>query len=153
MKKYIVLLALITLISVGCKSFDGDNLVVFFKYNTPAKYNFKFIIYRENIQDPSLDKRCYYKIYIDKIDIGRTTIALDSQKKTFTKKNDDVRHLLVVEKWELDPVKKRYQKLNNVKQPKPNFHYFTTHKDRIVVITAKIGDNRKTDFTKDFEKR
>jgi len=153
MKKFIALLGLIVFVSGGCKSFSGDNIVGFFKYKKPDKYNFKLIVFRNNLQDPSQDKRCYYKVYIDKEYIGRTTIALDSQKKFFTKKISDVRHLLVIEKWELDPVAKKYVKLNNVQQPKPSFHYFTTHKKRIVVITMQIGKDRKTSYAKDFEKR
>ena len=71
---------------------------------TEVNINFRFIAYDTGITNPDDDKRCYYKIFIDKIDAGRTTIGLESQKKYFEAKLSSNMHLIVVEKWVLDKV-------------------------------------------------
>ncbi len=103
----------------------------------PREYNFKFIGYDENIVHPESDKRAFYKIYIDKLEAGRTTIGLESQMKTFNSTISNNRHLLVVEKWVLDEKKMKYVKLNNIDQPKPNYVYFNLPTDSVTVITLK----------------
>ena len=93
---------------------------------TEVNVNFRFIAYDTVITNPDDDKRCYYKIFIDKIDAGRTTIGLESQKKYFEAKLSSNMHLIVVEKWVLDEREGEYKKVNNILQPKPNFFYFET---------------------------
>lgn len=93
---------------------------------TEVNVNFRFIAYDTGITNPDDDKRCYYKIFIDKIDAGRTTIGLESQKKYFEAKLSSNMHLIVVEKWVLDEREGEYKKVNNILQPKPNFFYFET---------------------------
>ena len=46
--------------------------------------NFKFIGFETDIDNPNKDRRSYYKIYIDKVDEGRTTIGLESQKNSIS---------------------------------------------------------------------
>lgn len=101
------------------------------------EYNFKFVGYDENIENPESDRRAFYKIYIDKLETGRTTIGLESQMKTFSSTISSNRHLLVVEKWVLDEKKMKYVKLNNIDQPKPNYLYFNLPSDSVAVITLK----------------
>ena len=113
----------------------------------PREYNFKFIGYDENIVDPESDKRAFYKIYIDKLESGRTTIGLESQMKTFQSTLSYNRHLLVVEKWILDLKKMKYVKLNNIDQPKPNYLYFNLPPDGVAVITLKNDiETRRASF-------
>ncbi|MBN2040081.1 MAG: hypothetical protein JW864_08580 [Spirochaetes bacterium] len=113
----------------------------------PREYNFRFIGYDINIDDPAWDRRSYYRIYLDKIDAGRTTIGLESQQKTFESKISSNRHLLVVEKWALDEKKGQYIKLNNIEQPKPHYIYFNLPKDKAAVITLKNDPfTNKSDF-------
>ncbi len=113
----------------------------------PKEFNFKFIGYDINIDDPSWDRRSYYKIFIDKVDAGRTTIGLESQRKTFESKISSNRHLLIVEKWVLDEKKGQYIKLNNIEQPKPGYIYFDLPEDKAVVISLKNDPlNNKSEF-------
>lgn len=107
------------------------------RYRQPENYNFKFIGYDANINNPENDRRSYYRIFIDKIEVGRTTIGLESQDKYFEAKIQANRHLLVVEKWVLDEKSEKYVKLNNIHQPRPNFIYFGLPEKRIVVVTLK----------------
>jgi hypothetical protein len=119
----------------------------------PREYNFKFVGFDVNIDDPSWDRRSYYRIFIDKIDAGRTTIGLESQKKTFEAKiAGNNRHLLVVEKWVLDEKKGQYVKLNNIEQPKPGYLYFELPDDKAAVIKLKNDPlNNKSEFLLEFE--
>lgn len=120
--------------------------------NKSKEYNFKFIGYDINIDDPALDRRTYYKIYIDKIDAGRTTIGLESQKKTFEYKIASNRHLLMVEKWVLDEKKGQYVKLNNIEQPKPGYTYFELPDGKVAVIVLKNDPSgNKAEFKVEFE--
>jgi hypothetical protein len=118
----------------------------------PKEYNFKFVGFDINIDDPSWDRRSYYKIFIDKVDAGRTTIGLESQKKTYESKIPSNRHLLIVEKWVLDEKKGQYVKLNNIEQPKPGYIYFDLPDDKAVVINLKNDPlNSKSEFQVEFE--
>lgn len=108
---------------------------------TKVDVNFRFIAYDTGITNPDDDKRCYYKIFIDKIDAGRTTIGLESQKKYFEAKLSSNMHLIVVEKWVLDEREGEYKKVNNILQPKPNFFYFETKASsltELILINDKL---------------
>lgn len=75
---------------------------------------------------PENDRRSYYRVFIDKVEAGRTEIALESQNKKFETSLERNSHLLRIEKYVLDAQKERYVKLNNIEQPKPDFVYFDT---------------------------
>lgn len=111
---------------------------------TPVEVNvnFRIIAYDTEIANPDDDKRCYYKVFIDKIDAGRTTIGLESQKKYFEAKLSPNTHLIVIEKWVLDEREGEYKKLNNILQPKPNFYYFETRSNAVTEVT--IVNDKKT---------
>ena len=99
-----------------------------------VSYNLKIIILDEHVDNPDSDRRCYYRIFIDKIEAGRSTTGLESQEKTFECMLDINRHLVTVEKWVLDEYKGKYIKLNNIEQPRPNFAYFEIDGRRIVLV-------------------
>lgn len=133
---YLYLFILFTLLLVSCVQ-DDKNIRTIKKNIETRSYNFKFIGSDINIDNPERDRRSYYKIYIDKLEAGRTTIGLESQRKTFECKIQSNRHLLMVQKWVLDERKGKYYKLNNIDQPKPNYIYFNQSEDKIVVITLE----------------
>lgn len=108
-----------------------------FRNKKPDTYNFKFIGYDFNIENPESDRRCYYKIFLDKIEVGRTTIGLESQDKVYEGNVQANRHLLSVEKWVLDEKQGKYVKLNNIDQPRPNYVYFGSSEGSIALITLK----------------
>ena len=97
-----------------------------------------FCGYDSGINDPKLDKYSYYKIYINKAEAGRTTTGLESQKKTFEKKIPVNTHLLSVEKWTLNEKNGEYEKLNNVRQPKPSFFYFEVKRNSSTFINMEV---------------
>lgn len=122
------------------------------RYRQPDAYNFKFVGYDADITNPENDRRSYYRIFIDKIEVGRTTIGLESQDKYFEAKIQPNRHLLVVEKWVLDEKSGKYLKLNNIHQPRPNYVYFGLPEKRIVVVTLKNDASRNmASFEIDYE--
>lgn len=133
---------LVLLIASGCKTVPTyEPPIEPIISPTEVNVNFRFIAYDTGITNPDEDKRCYYKIFIDKIDAGRTTIGLESQKKYFEAKLSSNMHLIVVEKWVLDEREGEYKKVNNILQPKPNFFYFETKASsltELILINDKL---------------
>ncbi len=122
MKKYFIIFIASIVVS-GCKSVPTyvppEQPVI---APVEVNVNFRFVAYDTGITHPDDDKRCYYKVFIDKIDAGRTTIGLESQKKYFEAKLSPNTHVIVVEKWVLDEREGEYKKLNNILQHKPNYY-------------------------------
>lgn len=98
------------------------------------------------ITDPSRDRRCYYRVFVDKVEAGRTDIGLESQEKVFRGRIDRNRHLVSVEKWVLDERKGRYEKLKNIEQPRPPHYYFTASGSRVVIRLAVDHETRRALF-------
>lgn len=122
-------------------------------YKKPDAYNFRFTGLDTGIDDPSMDRRSYYKIFIDKAEEGRTTTGLESQEKTCEASLQPNRHLVTVEKWVLDQKSGRYIKLNNIEQPKPNFVYFELPEGRIVTIEMKTRKDGIAEFAIDYVRK
>lgn len=99
--------------------------------------NFYISILDSDIDNPENDRRCYYTIYIDKVESGRTNTGLESQEKDFETLLAPNRHLIKVEKWILNEGLGRYVKMNNIDQPKPDFIYINIEKDKIVKLKLK----------------
>ncbi len=154
MKKIIILLQVVCIVMLvlnGCKTVPEKEKPVFEPVEPPEtvrEYNFELIAYDESVPGPDEDQRSYYKVFIDKVDVGRTTIGLESQKKYFEAKLSNNRHLLIVEKWVLNEKKGRYAKVNNIHQPRPNYVYFELEPGALVKITM-VHDiqSREADFT------
>lgn len=105
-------------------------------------YDISFCGFDSEILDPSLDRRSYYKVYIDKTEAGRTTIGLESQKKFFDAAVSVNRHLISVEKWVLNEKTGSYEKLNKVYQPKPAYCYFESSGAKVAITMEVLSDNR-----------
>ena len=104
--------------------------------------NFYIHIYDSGIVNSEDDRQCYYTIYIDKIESGRTTTGLESQVKIFEAELPPDKHLIKVEKWILNENLGRYMKVNNIDQPKPDFIYVDIRKNdtvRVKVKSSKTG--------------
>lgn len=146
------LMILCLFISSGCLRQDRSSVGPI-HYRMPAEYNLKLVVFNDNISSPENDRRTYYRVFIDKIEEGRTTTGLESQQKFFHASINRNRHLLVLEKWVLDEREGRYTKLNNIEQPKPNFFYFVIPEDRVVVITVRSGKDGSAYYSVDFERK
>ena len=136
----------------GCKSIPVEQHPAI-EFKKAEEYNFKFTGYDSTVSTPDMDRRCYYKIYIDKVEDGRTTTGLESQKKVYEAKLSINRHLLVIEKWVLDEKKGKYVKLNNIDQPKPNFIYFDIVEDKIVLIEMNSDEKGNAEYEIEFERK
>ncbi len=132
-KKCIMFLLLIFVI--GCKS----NIVIPEKGKLIGN-NFSITIFDADIDNPENDRRCYYIVYIDKIEAGRTTTGLESQHKSFETTISPNRHLVKVEKWILNENQGRYVKMNNIDQPKPDFVYVNIELNKNVKV--KISSSK-----------
>lgn len=147
MGRNLILLMLVLL--TGCtgstiKKDDPDKI--------PDNYNLKIVIFNNEINNPSEDNRCYYRIHINKVESGRTNTGLESQEKIFEAKLSGARHLFSIEKWVLDTKKGVYKKVNNVKQPKPAFYYFRIPEKKILKVTVKNTKSGKALYTEEIEK-
>ncbi len=131
----------------GCTAGKKENSNVI---NTRT-FNLKFVAFNISVENPGDDSRCFYKIFIDKVEFGRTTIALESQKKFYDAQLTQDRHLITVEKWVLDALRNRYIKLNNILQPRPNFYYFDLPDNRTINITMLSERDGKTTFVAEFD--
>jgi hypothetical protein len=122
-------------------------------YKKPQGYNFKFVAIDLGIDNPSMDRRSYYRILIDKVEAGSTTNALESQEKIFEATLEPGRHLITIEKYILDEKKGRFVKLNNIDQPKPDYCYFRIQADRIAIIKLLYyPKSRVSTYLSEFEK-
>ncbi len=131
MKKTLIIFLIALAASWSCKTVQEEETGI------RVKKNFILVAYDADIEDPSSDRRSYYRVFIDKIDSGRTTTGLESQKKYFEAELSDNKHLIKVEKWVLDEKKGRYIKLNNIEQPKPDYIYVTTTEKKVTKIFLK----------------
>ena len=137
-----VLTIIIGLIIFGCGTADKGNIK-----NYKGQNNFFISVYDSDIDNPENDKRCYYMIYIDKIESGRTTTGLESQEKYFDTLLVPNRHLVKVEKWILNESLGRYVKMNNIDQPKPDFIYINIDEDKIVKVKLKSSKSGIASFS------
>lgn len=141
--KYLKIICLISIsLITGCKTTEIDTI------NRPAgENNFYISIFDSDINNPENDRRCYYMIYIDKIEAGRTVTGLESQEKDFETLLTPNRHLIKVEKWILNESLGRYVKMNNIDQPKPDFIYVNIEERKIVRVKLKSSKEGNSSFS------
>ncbi len=155
---YFVVLALILSFNLtGClttqsEQSPSDNLNHDGSYKVPENHNFEFIGFNSNIDNPSQDRRSYYKIFIDKVEMGRTTTGLESQEKIYETRLTENRHVITIEKWVLDKKRGEYIKVNNIEQPKPSFYYFKSYKDKIVSVRLSSIIYGKAEYSVEYIK-
>ena len=138
--KGLLFILLLILITAGCSTAGKGGI---FSGISEDRINFILTTYDTDIDDPAMDRRCYYRVYINKIDSGRTTTGLESQEKYFETSLSANRHLVKLEKWVLDEEQGRYLKVNNIEQPKPDFIYITvpeSAKIKIIMRSTKFGN-------------
>ncbi|MDA3901717.1 MAG: ankyrin repeat domain-containing protein [Spirochaetes bacterium] len=121
------------------------------RYKSPTSYNLKIEVYSDKVKS-SEDRRCYYKVFINKVEVGRTVTGLESQKKSYNAQVEINRHHIQVEKYVLDERQGKYVKLNNIHQPRPSAFYTDTVEGRIRVITVVHNESEATNYYQDFEK-
>jgi hypothetical protein len=123
------------------------------KFKKPVEYNFRLLASDVGIDNPVNDRRSYLRVFIDKIEAGRTTIGLESQEKSFDSLLAGTRHLVVIEKFILDERKGKYLQLNKIDQPRPDFFYIDIPADRILILTC-LRDSKtgKASYSVEFER-
>lgn len=149
--KLLLFIFLSILISAGCSTTEKEKFYSYTPEISTDKINFSITAYDTDIDNPAMDRRCYYRVYINKIDSGRTTTGLESQEKYFETSLSANRHLVKLEKWVLDEEQGRYLKVNNIEQPKPDFIYITVTESAKVKVTMKSTRFGNTAFSKNEE--
>jgi hypothetical protein len=86
----------------------------------PGVYNLSIQAADERGGDPDDREMIFYKIFIDGVEAGRTDAgpaSLSREFKSFLEANRY--HLVKLERWALNGAKSRYERVNNINQPKP----------------------------------
>ena len=146
MKRIVLVLAVLTVMS--CKSAPVKEPAVVQEDTVVAGTGQVEIVVRDTgIMDPENDRRSYYRVFIDKIEVGRTEIGLESQIKKFATTTEPNSHLLRIEKYVLDEKNDRYVKVNNIDQPRPNFFYFdNTDKRNLKIEIIHTVDTHHAEY-------
>ncbi len=103
----------------------------------PEEYN--MLIQAEDIKVSEQDERemVFYKVFIDGIESGRTDSGPLSLSREFHVKVDANKyHLIKLDRWVLNAAKGRYDRENNIRQPKTEHIYIPMN--RIVKISIKF---------------
>ena len=137
-----ILFIILILCVAGCRTAEKEII-----RKTEIKNNFIITVYDSDIDNPENDRRCYYIVYIDKAEAGRTTTGLESQEKYFDAQIIPNRHLIKVEKWVLNESLGRYIKLNNIDQPKPDFIYINLEKGKVVRVNLKSSRTGNSSYS------
>jgi len=136
----------IILILLGCGTVERkDNIKV------KSENNFYISISDSDIVNTSDNKICYYTIYIDKNESGRTTTGPESQEKVFEAVLTPAKHLIKVEKWVLNESLGRYIKVNNIDQPKPDYIYVDIKKDNTIKMKIKSSKTGAAEYKMEAE--
>ena len=139
--KYKFLTVIITCCFIaGCTAVKKEN-------DKQFKKNFYITIADTDIDSPEHDRHCYYVIYINKVESGRTNTGLESQEKYYEEYLIPNRHLIKIEKWVLNEVLGRYIKVNNIDQPKPDYIYINIEKNKTVKVTVKSSKSGNASFS------
>ena len=144
----------IILIFVGCGTVERKDEVINDRKDDGSitrENNFYIYIYDSDIVSTEDDRRCYYTIYINKVESGRTTTGLESQEKIFEAALTPDKHLVKVEKWVLNENLGRYIKVNNIDQPKPDFIYVDIKKNDIIKVRLKSSTTGVATYNIDVE--
>ncbi len=104
-------------------------------------YNVEIIVTETGITQAALDTRGFYRLTIDRAKEERTNIALRSQKRAWQGKLSEEKHLIQLERWELNSSAEKYQRARNLMQPKPNTFYIDVKPDKLtkvnIIVTRK----------------
>ena len=151
--KYITAVFAMSCVILQCRSVPEQQTVIppNKKISRTDSINFRFEAADLSINNPDQDKRVFFKIFIDKIEMGRTGTGLESQKKSVDLGISSNSHLLVIEKWILDERASRYVKVNNIDQPKPNFLYFDLPEDKKIIVRYNGIREGKAEYRVEYE--
>ena len=154
MKNLQNLFIVIILVFIGCGTVErrDDGTTEGKDDGRVARENNLYIyIHDTDIVNTEDDRRCYYTIYINKIESGRTTTGLESQEKVFEAALTPDKHLVKVEKWVLNESLGRYVKVNNIDQPKPDSIYVDIKKNDIIKVRLKSSKTGAAEYNIDVE--
>lgn len=108
-------------------SFDSDRVLLLFE-----SQDFFHL-------SPQSERLTFFKIFLDKYEIGRTEPTIGSRLKIFKKEVKAGRHLIMAERWEL--FEKSYKRVKNILQPMPV--YFTSEPGGIIRLKLNYQGGQK----------
>ncbi len=92
--------------------------------------------FRKSITDQ--DRMVFYKIFIDGVEVGRTETGHSEVEKTIKLMVEPgMHHVIKLERWELNAVKNKYERLNNIYQPQEKRLYISSGRVYSISIVNK----------------
>lgn len=131
----IIIIVLASLVSCQSISHEIDKAI---RPGWSGKYNTEITVIEKNFNDPANDTLGFYRITIDKKIKVRTEIALRSQKRIWQGRLSKERHLLRIERWELDPQDKTYKRARNILQPNDPYFYIQVKSRRLTKVKVVV---------------
>ncbi|MES0490427.1 MAG: hypothetical protein ABUK01_10570 [Leptospirales bacterium] len=116
MKNRTILLLIFASIFFSCKTTED---AVVERPLKKLKENIHILAMDRGTANPSKDKNIYYKLFIDREPVAKTTAGLFFHKKKVFLKLEPGRYLFKAERWELDEADKEipeYRRSNNIWQ-------------------------------------
>jgi hypothetical protein len=111
-----------------------------YKYLAPDEYSLAVQAVDENIAEADDRTMIFYKIFIDGVEVGRTDSGPAGLQREFrTRVEPNKYHLVKLERWALNSGKGRYDRENNIRQPKVQNIYIPMNR----VVKLIIRSDRK----------
>lgn len=93
----------------------------------PGEENLVVVVKDADVSEKQKEELVFYKVFIDGREMGRTeTGPAPLEKKMQTGAGQGAWHILRLERWELHRQRRRYQRANNIVQPRPSRIYLPT---------------------------
>jgi hypothetical protein len=104
----------------------------------PDEYSLAIQAVDETSTEPDDRQMIFYKIFIDGIETGRTDCGPAGLLREFrTRLDANKYHLIKLERWVLNTAKGRYDRVNNIHQPKPQQIFLPMN--RVVKLVIKFN--------------
>ncbi|MBN2080053.1 MAG: hypothetical protein JW838_13885 [Spirochaetes bacterium] len=106
----------------------------------PEEFNFEITVFDDMESESIAREMLFYKVFIDGVESGRTDTGPAGLERSFkTLLETDRWHLVTLERWVLNQARGRYERANNVLQPKIQRVYMPMN--RIIGMRVRFDGN------------
>ncbi len=114
-------------------------------YLPPDEYNLAIQAIDETGSGSGMNEMIFYKIYINGVESGRTDTGPAGLNRRFQAHLEaNQYHLLALERWVLNPARGRYDRANNIHQPKTQKIYIPRNRTVGIRLIYEGGEYRYT---------
>ncbi len=109
-----------------------------YEYLAPEEYNLTIQVADEVGSEPENLDTMFFKVFINGVESGRTDTAPARVQKEFrTLLEPNKKYIIQLERWLLNSVKGRYERVNNILQPKIYQLYMPLN--RVILLMVKFN--------------